>query len=120
MNPIARVHRPRARLRIAAWALLCLLLQGWFALNLDVRMASAAEVCSVGGTSRTGHDEALGADCLHACCHVVASQALASTLPRWAPVALSAATLPAPLPYGRLALEWSAPLSRGPPMLEVI
>jgi len=113
----ATFRQPQTRARIAVAVLLCLLLQGWFALGVAVRMAAGAEVCSVDGARRVA---SAGADCQQTCCHGVAGQALAPTPARVATLARPPLPRAAVLPAGRLALEWAMPLSRGPPRLETI
>jgi len=109
---------PLLRARVAAWLVLCLLCQGFVAVRHEVAMAAGFEVCSADGSRRVVDDEGRpvsdGAQAHHACCllgDTAAPPPLARAFEGLAVVVAPAASVP----VGRLAAEWAAPLSRGPP-----
>jgi hypothetical protein len=98
------------------WLALALLLQSFTALSHATAMAAGTELCSANGhTTRVSveDDGAAGAS-PHDCC-LSAATAAPPTLPQPLLLALGF-DAPAPaLTAQRLAAEWLAPLSRGPP-----
>ena len=98
------------------WLALALVLQSFTALSHATAMAAGTELCSAGGhTTRVSVDDDGGTGTSpHDCC---LSAATAAPPPVPQPL-LPALGFDAPAPAltaQRLAAEWLAPLSRGPP-----
>ena len=99
------------------WIAIALLFQNAILTQHALAMATGIEVCSVAGPTRVDADghPLKGGDLKHhdCCCATpLAAPPVARTLP---PMPSAGRVAAAPVTAARLAADWLAPLSRGPP-----
>lgn len=114
----SRIAPRHHRLLLAVLLVLSLLWQPWVSTAHAVAMASGVEVCtSTGPQVFDANGKAIDAQprsCLD-CCGSISPPALLPTVAALVVHPLSFAAPAEPLTAQRLAAQWLAPLSRGPP-----